>query len=576
MAIALLVVLVPAATPALAAGRQVHLDGVDGAAAARHPPGGDGQPHHGLPRPGRPTGCARTATGSGACAPPTAGSGTAGWSRPRSVTQGTGTTPLGTFRLPWAFGTHARQAGWSLGYRRIHRGDFWVEDNRSRFYNRYRNQSQGGFRWRLPASDPNSSERLSDYPRAVRVLHRHQLQLPPGPAPRRRDLPARQRIRRDGRLRQRPASVPAAADGAARPRPGAGHRDRAMSPAGAAGGPRRRRGPHAADQQPRQGALPAHRHHQGRGAQLLRADRPHPAAAPRGPCRDPDPLAARGRGASFFEKNVPAGTPSWVRTVTVPTTGSRAVALGARRGSGHPDLPDRRRPGHPDLAGQPRRARAARPPVDGGPQRAPAQRRPARHRPRPGRAGGAARVLRGRAAGARQARRARPGTPSPVTSGSKGLHLYADLPRRMPSDDSTALAKEVAEELQGEHPQLVTATMTKARRSGKVFLDWSQNAGVEDHHLAVLPARPGAPVRRHARLVGRGRGRARRTRSASSSSGTTRCSTGSPTSATCSRPADPSAGGCYRTVEMMWTGCGSRVARRALALRPSRAWTEFR
>ena len=65
----------------------------------------------------------------------------------------------------------------------------------------------------------------------------------------------------------------------------------------------------------------------------------------------------------------------------------------------------------------------------------------------------------------------------PVTSGSKGLHLYADLPARLPSEESTALAKEVAEELQGEHPQLVTATMTKARRSGKVFLDWSQNAG---------------------------------------------------------------------------------------------------
>ena len=65
----------------------------------------------------------------------------------------------------------------------------------------------------------------------------------------------------------------------------------------------------------------------------------------------------------------------------------------------------------------------------------------------------------------------------PVTSGSKGLHLYADLPRRMPSDRSTALAKEVAEALQAEHPKAVTATMTKARRSGKVFLDWSQNAG---------------------------------------------------------------------------------------------------
>src|SRR6476619_8463113 len=31
---------------------------------------------------------------------------------------------------------------------------------------------------------------------------------------------------------------------------------------------------------------------------------------------------------SFFEKNVPGGTPSWVRTATVPTTGSRAMASG--------------------------------------------------------------------------------------------------------------------------------------------------------------------------------------------------------------------------------------------------------
>jgi bifunctional non-homologous end joining protein LigD len=66
---------------------------------------------------------------------------------------------------------------------------------------------------------------------------------------------------------------------------------------------------------------------------------------------------------------------------------------------------------------------------------------------------------------------------TPVTSGSKGLHLYAALPDRLTPDESTALAKEVAEELQGEHPTLVTATMTKARRSGKVFLDWSQNSG---------------------------------------------------------------------------------------------------
>jgi L,D-peptidoglycan transpeptidase YkuD (ErfK/YbiS/YcfS/YnhG family) len=78
--------------------------------------------------------------------------------------QGTGTTPLGTYRLPSAFGTHRRQDDWDLGYRRIRQGDFWVQDNGSDFYNRYRNQSKGGFRWWLPASDENSSERLTDYP----------------------------------------------------------------------------------------------------------------------------------------------------------------------------------------------------------------------------------------------------------------------------------------------------------------------------------------------------------------------------------------------------------------------------
>lgn len=79
--------------------------------------------------------------------------------------QGTGTTPLGTYDLPSAFGTHSRSARWEIDYRRIRRGDFWVQDNRSDHYNRYRNQRQGGFRWRLPASDPNASERLTDYKR---------------------------------------------------------------------------------------------------------------------------------------------------------------------------------------------------------------------------------------------------------------------------------------------------------------------------------------------------------------------------------------------------------------------------
>ena len=77
--------------------------------------------------------------------------------------QGTGTTPLGTFRLPWAFGTHAPDDAWSLGYRKIRRGDYWVQDNSSAYYNRYRNKRQGGFRWWLPSSHADSSERLTDY-----------------------------------------------------------------------------------------------------------------------------------------------------------------------------------------------------------------------------------------------------------------------------------------------------------------------------------------------------------------------------------------------------------------------------
>jgi L,D-peptidoglycan transpeptidase YkuD (ErfK/YbiS/YcfS/YnhG family) len=79
--------------------------------------------------------------------------------------QGTGTTPLGTYGLLSTFGTHAADPRAALPHHRIRRGDHWVQDNASDFYNRLRNQRQGGFRWWLPSSDPNSSERLTDYPR---------------------------------------------------------------------------------------------------------------------------------------------------------------------------------------------------------------------------------------------------------------------------------------------------------------------------------------------------------------------------------------------------------------------------
>jgi bifunctional non-homologous end joining protein LigD len=174
---------------------------------------------------------------------------------------------------------------------------------------------------------------------------------------------------------------------------------------------------------------------------------------------------------SFFEKNVPNGTPSWVRTATVPTTGSRApstsdtltfpivddlatltwlVNLAALELHVHQWTVGRN--------GRPRNADRLVIDLD------------------PGEPAGLHECCQVALLVA-EALEERGLDVKPVTSGSKGLHLYADLPKRLPSEESTALAKGVAEALEKAHPTLVTATMAKARRSGKVFLDWSQNSG---------------------------------------------------------------------------------------------------
>jgi len=175
---------------------------------------------------------------------------------------------------------------------------------------------------------------------------------------------------------------------------------------------------------------------------------------------------------SFFEKNVPNGAPKWLRTATVPTTGSRT--------------------------GEGRSGTITFPIIDGVAsltylvnlaslelhvhQWTVTKQGKVRNPNRlvidldPGEPAGlpqcceVALLVRERLA--ERGLEARP-----VTSGSKGLHLYAALPRRLDSDGTTALAKEVAEDLQKAEPGLITATMTKARRPGKVFLDWSQNSG---------------------------------------------------------------------------------------------------
>jgi len=72
------------------------------------------------------------------------------------------------------------------------------------------------------------------------------------------------------------------------------------------------------------------------------------------------------------------------------------------------------------------------------------------------------------------------GLPSyPVTSGSKGLHLYVPLEPGTPEAAAVGYAKALAGRLQAEHPGLVVATMARSARPGKVFIDWSQNASAK-------------------------------------------------------------------------------------------------
>ncbi|WP_104167504.1 ATP-dependent DNA ligase [Arthrobacter sp. SX1312] len=65
--------------------------------------------------------------------------------------------------------------------------------------------------------------------------------------------------------------------------------------------------------------------------------------------------------------------------------------------------------------------------------------------------------------------------PFPVTSGSKGIHLYCALDGRQTSGQVSAVAHELARALEADHPDLAVSDMKRALRPGKVLVDWSQN-----------------------------------------------------------------------------------------------------
>lgn len=67
----------------------------------------------------------------------------------------------------------------------------------------------------------------------------------------------------------------------------------------------------------------------------------------------------------------------------------------------------------------------------------------------------------------------------PLTSGSKGLHLYVPLGEPISSSSAATFARRVAQQLEQVMPKLVTSVMAKSHRAGRVFVDWSQNNGAK-------------------------------------------------------------------------------------------------
>ncbi len=70
----------------------------------------------------------------------------------------------------------------------------------------------------------------------------------------------------------------------------------------------------------------------------------------------------------------------------------------------------------------------------------------------------------------------------PKTSGSKGMQVYVPLNTPTTYDRTKPFARAVAQLLERRDRKLVVSEMTKALRTGKVFVDWSQN---DEHKTTV-------------------------------------------------------------------------------------------
>ena len=189
---------------------------------------------------------------------------------------------------------------------------------------------------------------------------------------------------------------------------------------------------------------------------------PHVAGRPVTRKRYPDGVD----GDSFFEKNAPSHTPSWIRTVTLPVPSSTKdrefidfILIG--------DLPTlvwlanlaalelHIHQWTVDERGEPQGADLVVFDLDPGP---------------PATIVECARI----ALLLRELLVADGLSPLPKTSGRKGMQLYVPV-AAADARLTSSYARGLAERLASAHPDQVVFRMTKALRRGKVFVDWSQN-----------------------------------------------------------------------------------------------------
>ena len=83
----------------------------------------------------------------------------------------------------------------------------------------------------------------------------------------------------------------------------------------------------------------------------------------------------------------------------------------------------------------------------------------------------------------------------PLVTGGKGVHVIAPLRRTAEWPTVKAFAQGFAAKLAGDDPDVFTATMSKSRRQGRIFVDWMRN---ERGSTAIAPystrARENGPV----------------------------------------------------------------------------------